>query len=132
MKLSLKSLFVFIAIISTAFAGATIEYFHLRSEGDNIVLEWKVSEENNLNHYVIKRSSDFTNYFEIAQVSPHSGNQFYTYTDKTAYKTSDMVFSYQLVIVDNDGTSTTLAPVSVSHSVSAVKRTWGSIKAMFR
>jgi len=43
-----------------------------------------------------------------------------------------MIFIYRLKIVDTNGQASYSNEVSVSHNVSGVKRTWGSIKAMFR
>lgn len=132
MKLhSIKILAVFL-LISTAFAGAYIEYFHVRSEGDNIVVEWKTGQETNIKNFVIERSNPPGAYSVIATIQPQGSNSVYSYVDKSAYKTSDMVFRYQLNIVDNNGQVTTVNEASISQNISGVKRTWGSIKAMFR
>ena len=70
---------------------------------------------------------------KLVPVSPKGDNSYYTFTDQNAYKTNDMVFVYRLKIVDNSSVATYSADVTVSHSISSVyKRTWGSIKAMFR
>jgi len=65
-------------------------------------------------------------------VQPKDEGAFYSYTDRTAYKTSDNVYVYRLRIVESGGTASFSQDVPVTHSVSSVKRTWGSIKAMFR
>ena len=126
-----KLLFAFV-LISTAFAGAFLDYFNVRSEGDNVVVEWKTSLETNLDKFVVERRSPQSVFIELATIAPKGSNSFYNYTDKGAYKTTDLLFVYRLKIVDLDNTVTYSYEKSISLSVSGVKRTWGSIKAMFR
>lgn len=131
--MKLSTLIVSFLIIATVYAGAYIEYFHARSESDNVRLEWQTSEETNLQKFVIERKTPQSSFTEIASVSPKGNNSNYVFTDQNAYKTNDMVFVYRLKIVDNNDQVTYSADVTVSHSISSVaKRTWGSIKAMFR
>jgi len=131
--MKLSTLIVSFLIIATVYAGAYIEYFHARSESDNVRLEWQTSEETNLQKFVIERKTPQSSFTEIASVSPKGNNSNYIFTDQNAYKTNDMVFVYRLKIVDNNDQITYSADVTVSHSISSVaKRTWGSIKAMFR
>ena len=131
--MKLSTLIVSFLIIATVYAGAYIEYFHARSESDNVRLEWQTSEETNLQKFVIERKTPQSSFTEIASVSPKGNNSNYVFTDQNAYKTNDMVFVYRLKIVDNNDQVTYSADVTVTHSISSVaKRTWGSIKAMFR
>jgi hypothetical protein len=122
-----------ILVISTvAFAGAFLDYFQARTDGDNIKLEWKTGDETNVNHYSIERKTPQQTYVEIATIQPKGSNSFYTYIDQSIYKTHDVLFVYMLKIVDNNQTVSYSNEVSVSPNISGVKRTWGSIKAMFR
>lgn len=131
--MKLSTLIVSFLIIATVYAGAYIEYFHARSESDNVRLEWQTSEETNLQKFVIERKTPQSSFTEIASVAPKGNNSNYIFTDQNAYKTNDMVFVYRLKIVDNNDQVTYSADVTVTHSISSVaKRTWGSIKAMFR
>ena len=134
MKLSVIKLSVFLLLISTAMAGALIDYFHVINDGDDAIIEWKTSQETNVKDFVIQRSNSQTPdvYNDIATVKPHPDNPYYSYTDKSVYKANDYVFGYRLKIVDNDGKLSYSDRVAVSLSISGVKRTWGSIKAMFR
>lgn len=119
-------------IIFVAYAGAFLDYFHGRSEGDNVRLEWKTGEEVDLQNFVIERRTPQSSFAPIATIEPKGSNSYYSYLDESAYKTNDMVFIYRLKIVDTNGQVSYSAEVTVSHNVSGVKRTWGSIKAMFR
>jgi len=131
--MKLSTIIITFLIIATVYAGAYIEYFHARSESDDIKLEWQTGEENNLQKFIIERKTPQGSYSEIAAVNPKGNNSYYTYTDQNVYKTNDMIFVYRLKILDNNNLASYSSDVSVSHSVSSVyKRTWGSIKAMFR
>jgi hypothetical protein len=132
MKMKTSSIIITLLLIATVYAGAFIDYFHARSEGDDVRLEWKTSDETNLQKFAIERKTPQSSYLEVAAITPTGNNSFYSYLDQNAYKTSDIVFIYRLKIVDNDGTVSYFNETTVSHSLSGVKRTWGSIKAMFR
>lgn len=127
-----KYYFIFLLFISAIYAGAYIDYFHARSEGEDVRLEWKTGEELNLNKFVIERKTPQSSFVDIATIDPKGSNSYYSYLDKNAYKSSDLLFNYRLKIVDNNNIISYSSEVTVSHNVSGVKRTWGSIKAMFR
>ncbi|MFC2103504.1 hypothetical protein ACFLSS_03640 [Bacteroidota bacterium] len=132
MQKGIFKLFTIILIVGSVYAGAFLDYFHGRSENEDIRLEWKTSEEINLDKFIVERKSHNSPYTEIASIEPKGSNSTYNYLDESAYKTNDMVFIYRLKIMEIDGTVSYSSEVRVSHSVSGVKRTWGSIKAMFR
>ncbi len=132
MKKGIIILFSILVVAAAVYADSFLDYFQGRSEGEDVRLEWKTSAEVNLRHFVIERKTPQNPYIELATVEPKGSNSFYSYLDEAAYKTADLVFIYRLKIVDNDGSTSFSAEVTVSHNVSGVKRTWGSIKAMFR
>jgi hypothetical protein len=132
MKIKLSYLLVILLLASTVLAGTFLEYFQGRSEDEDIRLEWKTREEVDLQHFKVERKTPQSSYVEIATIQPKGSNSYYTYLDQSAYKVQNMIFTYRLKIVDNNGQVSYSNEVSVSHSVSGVKRTWGSIKAMFR
>jgi hypothetical protein len=134
MKYGIIKILLILSFAGTVFAGASLYFFNASSENGNVKLEWKSQEENNLRHYVIQRKSATSSFIDIATIQPKGNNSYYSYIDESAYKSQDLLFVYRLKIVDDDqDRSTTYTPgISVSHNVSGVKRTWGSIKAMFR
>jgi hypothetical protein len=132
MKKGMLRLFSMLLIVTAVYAGAFLDYFHGRSEGEDVRLEWKTAEEANLQNFIIERKSVQSQYIELAVIEPKGSNSFYTFLDESAYKPEEFVFVYRLKILDNDGSTSYSSEVTVSHSVSGVKRTWGSIKAMFR
>lgn len=131
--MKLTTIVITFLIIATVYAGAYIEYFHARSESDDIRLEWQTSEETDLQNFVIERKTPQSTFTDIATIQPKGSNSFYSFTDQNAYKTNDMVFVYRLKIVDNNNQISYSKDITVTHSISSIaKRTWGSIKAMFR
>lgn len=132
MKKKFSQILLVLLITTAVFAGTFLEYFHGRSEGDDIRLEWKTKEEVNLQNFKIERKTPQSSFTEIETIQPKGSNSYYSYLDQTTYKTTDMIFVYRLKIVDTNGQASYSNEVTVSHNVSGVKRTWGSIKAMFR
>ena len=131
----MKRAFLLIFLIAfsvSLFAGAYLSYFHVRSEDNNIVLNWQTTQEINLKDFKIERRSSDGPFMEIGSVSATGENSIYSYTDENAFKTNDALYVYRLKLVDNDATSTYSIEVAVSHNPTTVKRTWGSIKALFR
>ena len=132
MKFKHSVMLILFLAITAIYAGTFLEYFHGRSEGEDVRLEWKTGEEVNLQNFKIERKTPQNSFVEIATIQPKGNNSYYTYLDQSAYKPNDLVFIYRLKIVDNNGQTSYSNEVTVSHNVSGVKRTWGSIKAMFR
>ncbi|MGE5804769.1 MAG: hypothetical protein ACM339_03455 [Ignavibacteria bacterium] len=132
MKYWFTRFLTFFAFISIAFAGAYLEDFQASTEGENVKLWWKTGEEKNVSHFIIQRSTAQNVFTNIATKLPQGSNSYYSYIDEAAYKTSEIVFTYRLLIVDNDGTVTRSSEVHASPTLSVPTRTWGSIKAMFR
>lgn len=132
MKTKTSTIIAVLLLIATVYGGAFIQYFQGKSESDNIKLEWQTGEENNLQKFVIERKTPQSSFAEVGTITPKGSNSYYSYIDQNAYKTNDLIFIYRLKIVDNNGQITYSNETPVSHSISGVKRTWGSIKAMFR
>lgn len=133
MKYVPKSLLIIILTSSLIFGGAIINFFVADSDGDNIILTWQSSSEQNVQQYEVLRGPDKDHLSTIAIVKAKGDNSTYTYIDENAYKTTDSFYSYGLVVVDRDGIRSNSMYTFVTHSgVSSVKRTWGSIKALFR
>jgi len=99
-----KALIVFV-FISVAFAGAYLEYFHAYGENENIKLEWKTGQEDNIKSFVIVRKTPQTQYRDIVTIPAKGSYSFYTYIDESAYKTNDLIFKYGLKVIDNNNIS---------------------------
>lgn len=122
-------------LTSGAIAGAIIKdgTLQARSDGNNVTIQWGTTEEISLSEFVVERQAGSEGGFIlIGSVTPKGNNSFYEFVDQTAFKTITSVYQYRIKIVSQDGSYTYSKTVTVSHNVSSVKRTWGSLKAMFR
>ena len=133
-KLNLVGILTFLLLLQIVlFAGAFIQFFHASNSGDNIVLAWQTTDETNVKEFEILRGADKDHLAKITSILAKGSNSVYSFTDENAYKTNDSFYAYALVIVDKDGTRSEPMFAFVTHNgVSSVKRTWGSIKALFR
>lgn len=122
-----------IAFLSVSLGSAFIQFFVADSNGENITLTWQSTDEQNVKEYEILRGPDKDNLISIATIPAKGSNSSYVFYDKSAYKSTASFYAYGLVIVDFDGTRSEPMYTFVSHDgVSSIKRTWGSIKALFR
>lgn len=133
-----KLLMIYVYIVITfgfttiLFAGAVIPKFEGKDGGNKVILEWVSIVEANLAHYEIERSFDQKNFTKIDKIEAR-GPSTYTYIDKSVFKQNSHVFYYRLRIVDKDNSTTLFWKIlSVKPSISGIKHTWGSLKAMFR
>jgi len=126
------SVILIIIITGSLIAKASFSFFNARTEGQNVFLEWKTDKEVDLIQFGVERKAlNSTSYTTIAYIKPNA-NQYYTYTDENIYKTTDNLYTYRIAIYNQDNTIDHSDEEKVSVSLSSVKRTWGSIKAMFR
>ena len=123
---------VFLLQLNILFAGVLLSFFHARSDGTNIIIEWQSTKETGVKDFVIERKTTNSTYVEVTRVDPKGDDNFYSFTDRSAYKTAAALYTYRLKIVDIDNSVSYSNEISVAHNVSSVKRTWGSIKALFR
>ncbi len=133
MKLK-NTLFIWaIVFLSINIGSAFIQFFVADSDGESITLSWQSTDEQNVKEYEILRGPDKDNLALISTVPAKGSNSSYVFYDKSAYKSNSSFYAYGLVIVDIDGKRSEPMYTFVSHDgVSSVKRTWGSIKALFR
>jgi hypothetical protein len=134
MNSTVTKIFFLLIFISTAFA--TVELISpglvASPEGDYVVLKWSTGSEEGLIDFVIERSTPGSPWIEIETIPPQGNNSNYSYVDKTAYKANDLAFIYKLKIRAKDVKDHYSNEATAYPKLSGVKRTWGSIKAMFR
>jgi hypothetical protein len=109
-----------------------------QDDGNGVVVRWTSLDESGVAGYMIERKAGGSGTFVplVSQLIQAKGNsQNYMYEDQTAFKTTSGTFyQYRLTPVNGAGQAVG-SPyyVSIDHNnVSSVRRTWGSIKAMFR
>ncbi|MFZ4619999.1 MAG: hypothetical protein ACOYNS_05535 [Bacteroidota bacterium] len=127
-------LFFFVMLSTIALSGVIREgTMQARSDGSNVTIQWGSTDESSLKEYIIERRSGTAGEFiAVAVIAKQGSNSFYEYVDKSAFKTTGSIYQYRINAVGTSGVSEVSTIITVSHNVSGVKRTWGSLKAMFR
>jgi hypothetical protein len=127
------SILVPLLVIGILYAATDLQYFTARSDSDAILLEWKTGVEDNLNRFEIERSaSEPNNFIHIGTVSAIGNNSYYYYRDEVTMNSSAPLYYYRLKLIDNNGGHVYSNTITVTHIISGVRSTWGSIKAIFR
>lgn len=123
-------------LLSILFLFLGVEYsnFTVDSNSNSVILSWQTGSEAQLNEIAIKRKIAHDGVYSVIETIAAKGdNSSYTFIDENAYKVEDGVYTYQLQFINNDGTSSTSKEEqSVAVIASVGKKTWGSIKALFR
>ena len=137
MRLGHKYLFAVIILLfiftGMMLAQNTLTITDVKAFDGFIRVSWKIDSEAGVDHYEVWRSCGSSIPFCVGTVKP---GVFY-FDDKTVslYKIEDQFFSYQVrAIGPNQSTQSNSEPKGIRYTSpsSTPKRTWGSIKAMFR
>jgi len=102
-------------------------------EGIDARLNWEVASESGLQNFELWRHSATDPTFQkLATIQPN-GTRQYTFLDQNLYKNDNSSlgsFTYKLVANTTSGEYNNA--LTLSQTPSAVQRSWGSIKSMFR
>lgn len=124
-------------------APAEIDSFRATSDDKNITIEWRSSKETSIARYEIERSAANQNeYKNVGSIDPKGSQNYYRFVDESAFMranggggsntASGTLYSYRIKMVGNDNQVTLSNAITVTHSVSSVRKTWGMLKEMFR
>lgn len=133
-KISLILAIVF--LVATVFAGAYFNSISGRSDGNKVYIDWETGAEVNVAYYVVEKKTPSTSFYVLSDnITPKGDNSRYEFVDGSMGKLNDDdIYIYRVAIYDKSDLSNPSysKSITVSHSMTFVKRTWGSIKAMFR
>jgi hypothetical protein len=128
-------LFLALLIVGTLSAVVIKDRPTAQSNGTNVVVRWSTLDETGVQGFQVLRRTGFTGDFAAINsgiIVPKGNNSTYEFTDGDVFKVTGGLFQYKVRIVNGDNPAPETEIVSVSHVSSTAKRTWGSIKAMFR
>jgi hypothetical protein len=112
-----------------------VQSFRAEQRGAVLVVEWKsrddVRAEQHVARYVLKRTWRNMN-TEVVRVEPRGPGFTYEYRDEGVYKMAGEALEYELSYINSSNEEVLLAKLPVNYTSTAVRRTWGSIKAMFQ
>jgi len=107
--------------------------FQANSDGINVTLRWITSDETNVARFEIERRQGTEGEFLPLSTVEVKGASLYEFTDYSPFLKITGIYQYRIKIVfTNNSNPVYVGPVTVTHIVNGVRRTWGSIKAMFR
>ncbi len=136
---SLKRSFLLVGVLALcitglAYAGVIKGQPTARSDGSSITVHWDSDDETGVVGYEVARMVGWDGQYVVllASYKAKGSNQSYDFVDETAFRTSATFYKYRITALYSNGARSDPYETGVSHTVSSVRRTWGSIKAMFR
>ena len=136
--LARKSLIAALFVVlcgATMFSGRVrISTFSIQEEGRDFVISWQSEIEEDVRQYEIMRKTPYSNdqFVRVKEVLAHGINKAYLYRDTQVFKSGSDKVDYQLEAVYSDGVREVVKSQSLNYTTTAVRRTWGSLKAMFQ
>jgi hypothetical protein len=124
-----------VLVSNLAFAGDPLKEgsFSARSDGTVIFVRWVSQDEAGVVRFEVERKAGLDGqFFLLSEIQPRGDNSAYEYVDDSAFRVTETVYKYRIKVAYADGSSVYSPEIVVPHTVSDVRRTWGSIKAMFR
>jgi len=133
-RLFLPGLAFALCIAGTASAGVIKGQPTARSNGSTITVHWDSDDETGVVGYEIARKVGWDGQYIVLvpMYKAKGSNQPYDFVDDSAFRTSSTYYEYRITALYSSGARSDPYEVGVSHTVNSVKKTWGSIKAMFR
>ena len=130
----LSILVALLLVLSTAYAGQVRDgSLSANSDGTRITVRWLSEDETGVTRFEIERKAGVNGPFiSIVQITPRGNNSAYEYVDESAFRVTESIYQYRIKVILVNGDTVYYGPITVRHDVSNVRRTWGSIKAMFR
>jgi len=110
-----------------------------RVQGSTMTIRWETSDETQASKFVVVRrefrSGGMGQWEEVGTVGATGRSSVYVMDDTEVFKAVDRILEYEVRAVNEEDRvveSVRLTTILSSGLTSAVRRTWGSIKAMFR
>ncbi len=134
MEFSLRKIRFFLPVVALFLASFQLQMqsFTATYQGADIRIEWKISEESGVSSYEISRKKEEDAAYSRLTEIPASGQNTYSWVDDNLYKDGDAMenISYRLTAQTSSGPK--YFYTNIQYSPTAVQRSWGSIKSMFR
>lgn len=135
-RINTKVLLLILFSSGLLYASVTLQYFVARDNSNGVLVEWKTSDEGGTAKFEIERSADRPDNFMYIDFKNATGNNsYYSYQDNSVdfgNNRTSSIYYYRLKCVEENGNYTYTNHITVSHTVSGIRSTWGSIKAIFR
>ncbi len=115
---------------------AEVEFRRVEMQQNEAVVSWQMRLEPGVTAYRIERKaavSGSDQFMPVKDIAPHGVGRLYTWRDTDLHKdaSSDLV-EYRVSAVFSDGSTQTLFTQQLNYTATAIRRTWGSLKALFQ
>jgi hypothetical protein len=128
-RVSFPLLVLLLLSVSLVF-GATITLFQASYDDANAQITWEVGSEAGVENYELYRKANNEPAFtKLTTIAP-SGQDHYRYLDSEVHREVGGPFTYRLTVRTTATDHSYLS--TLDQAPSAVQRSWGSIKSMFR
>ncbi|MEO6693682.1 MAG: hypothetical protein ABIY50_05445 [Ignavibacteria bacterium] len=134
LKLQIKVLLILFTCSGLLYGAVTLQYFTARDNASGVFVEWKTGDEESTSRFELERSADTPDNFIYINFKNATGNNsYYSYQDNSVdFGRTSSIYYYRLKCIEGSGNYTYTNHITVSHTVSGIRSTWGSIKAIFR
>jgi hypothetical protein len=124
----------FLLISTNLFAGPVKDgSLSAYSDGVRIFVRWISEDESGVARFEVERKAGLNGQFILlGQLALRGNNSPYEYIDDSPFRVTESIYQYRVKVVMTSGDAVYFGPITVSHNPSIVRRTWGSIKALFR
>lgn len=126
---------IFLLVGATSrLAEVQLEYFQVEDLGQEFVVTWKARVEEDVYAYELTRRTALSNeqFIKVFAPEAHGTEKVYTFHDDQVYKSSSEQLDYRLEVVYTNGLREVITSKSINYTSTAIRRTWGSLKAMFQ
>ena len=110
--------------------------FKVEAQGSVVTVKWMTQVEDDVTKFTLERQTRFEpeNVWKPVpkEFKAHGKSKWYEYKDESVYKTTADEVKYRIRTTFRDGSVDVTESVSTNYTTSAIRRTWGSIKAMFQ
>ena len=116
-------------------ADVQLEYFQVDLQSQEFVITWKSLVEEDVRVYELTHRTALSageQFVTVFAPDAHGTDKVYTFRDNQVYKSGSEKVDYQLWAVYSSGVREVVATKSVNYTSTAIRRTWGSLKAMFQ
>jgi hypothetical protein len=114
--------------------GVKLEFFDVQPEGRDFSIKWQMEVEEQVREYELTRKTPYSNeqFVKVQAFPAHGVGVPYEFQDDQVYKSGAERLDYRLEAVYDNGIREVIVTQSLNYTSTAIRRTWGSIKAMFQ
>ncbi len=107
-----------------------LNHFMAKSEGASVIVKWELQDEAGVTEFKLYRKIDQSGEYELVETLQANGALTYTFMDDDIFKNESSIITYELHVLHNG--QYIKFYTTLSHNPTAIQRTWGSIKSMFK